>query len=177
MEDKNISLFSMLVMTLKVCFMMVRLFVGCALLRIALHVVKAVGLIIEHGFLSLAGLAFSTFTFYAAFEKYGLTSLAVSTGLHAICAMTMLAAAFIIMKDHKIKIFSEIATHQSNLSQLVKIFLGWLFVLEFLVFLAVDFKLFTMPGIAIFVAVIMLFINYFKSGLKEGNEYNKQFEE
>ncbi|XVO79868.1 hypothetical protein ACQ9ZH_20980 [Pseudomonas chlororaphis] len=177
MENKNISVFSMLVMTLRVCFIMVRMFVGSALLRIALHVIKAICLIIENGFLSLAGLAFSTFTFYAAFEKYGLTSLAVSTGLHTICAMTLLAAALIIMKDHKIKIFSEIATHQSNISQLVKIFLGWLFVLEFLVFLVVDFKLFTMPGIAIFVAVIMLFINYFKSGLKEGNEYNKQFEE
>ena len=176
METRKITIFSMLVMTFKISFIMLNMFIRSVLSKTKISLLSAVSLIIENGLLSISAFTFATYTFFLNFEKFGLTSLAVVTAFHTIFSLAILGGALMIMKNYRTKIFSEIVTHQSNLSQLVKVFTVWLFGLEFLVFLAIEPKLFTMIGVAVFVVVGMLFLNYFTAGIKEGQEYNKQFE-
>lgn len=177
MKNKNISILSMLFMTVHVLFLGLALLISEAMDKVKISFLNAVVVVIENGLLAFTGFAFSLFTFYSNFEKFGLTSLAVVTAFKVIFSVAMLAGVLFIMKEQKKKIFSEIVTHQSNLFQLIKVFASWLFGLEFVVFLAIEPKLFSMLGVAIFVAVAILFLNYFIAGLKEGQEYNKQFEE
>ena len=167
----------MLLMTFHVLFLGLALLISEAVYKVKISLLNSVVVVIDNGLLALTGFVFSLFTFYSNFEKFGLTSLAVIAAFKVICSVVMLACALWLMKEQKTKIFSEIVTHQSNLSQLIKVFVTWLFGLEFLVFLAIEPKLFSMLGVAIFVFVAMLFFNYFTAGLKEGQEYNKQFEE
>lgn len=144
---------------------------------IKIKLVEAFSIIAQNQLLALLGFLYSTQTFFVSFLHFGLSSLAVVEAFASIATVIMLGAALIIMADYKQRIFSEIATHKNNLSQLIKTSLVWLFCLEFLVFQAIDVKFFSAVGLSVSTAVAVLFVNYFIDGLKQGEEYNKQFEE
>lgn len=134
-------------------------------------------IIAQNQLLALLSFLYATQTFFVSFLHFGLSSLALVEAFANIAAVIMFGSVLIIMTDYKQMIFSEIVTHKNNLSQLIKKALAWVFCLEFLVFLIIDVKLFSAIGFSVFTAVAILFVNYFIDGLKQGEEYNKQFEE